>query len=612
MRKVIHIAFALLLSIFSQQTGGAAETSRTFVRLVVNGSEHAAFTLPAQEEPAGEAVADLLSRPELHLHSVSVRSGASPDGRSTDNRDRSDRRAEDAVALINHWAPASARLDIQSVGEDYEKLRTLLEDSDIPGAEEALRIIDEFPVWVISDGAVVNSRKKELMDLRGGQTWHRMREELFPLLQETDITFLFQDEDSSGDAASSDEEISSDPPIRICFPFDSAHILPGYRTNARSLARLDSLLGSSAPMPGDTLVIVGQASMDGPASYNKALSARRAEAIRSYIAGHYPHYAGVLSIRAEGEPWSDLRDNVAASGSLSAPTRDTLLGIIDSDAPADRKEAQLKSIPGWNGIARRVYPEFRASTITRTRRWTLPRVEDEPALTALDLPAGPSVRLRPDRLEVPALTPQRTLRPVLGQEESYARKTIFAIKTNLAYDALTMLNYAIEVPLGDRFSIVWEHYFPWWVMRNNRICVEYLTLGGEARWWFAPQPRPATARRVERDRLVGHYLGAYGFWGKADLQWDRIGCYQCYPVWSAGLTYGFVFPVSKHLNLELSASFGYARIPYQHYIPSDDWQILWRDHDDAGTTHYFGPTKLQVTLAWPIRVKYRVREGAKR
>ena len=606
MRKVLYIALALLLSVISRQPGMAADTPpRTFVRLVVNGTEHAAYTLPAQEEPAREAVGLLLADPARHLSRISVRSGASPDGKSTDNRILSDRRSEEAVALINSWAPASDRIDIQSAGEDYAKLRTLLEDSDIPGAEEAMRIIDEVPVWVIREGAIVSSRKKELMDIRGGRTWHQMREELFPLLQETDITFDFQDDGASPAAAGqtdgSSAVSSAEPPVLIYFPFDNARILPGYRTNARSLAQLDSLFGASAPMPGDTVVIVGKASMDGPASYNKALSARRAEAIRSYIASHFPHYAGVLSIRAEGEPWSDLRDNVAASGSLSAPTRDTLLGIIDSDIPADRKEAQLKAVPGWSGYVRNQFRDFRVAQVSSLYPKNQSTRDQERLQPVQPAPVSGIVR--------PA---EQLWRPLPVQEESYAWKTIFAVKTNLAYDALTMLNYAIEVPLGKRFSVVWEHYFPWWVMRNNRICVEYLTLGGEARWWFAPQPRPATARRVERDRLVGHYLGAYGFWGKADLQWDRIGCYQCYPVWSAGLTYGFVFPVSKHLNLELSASFGYARIPYQHYSPSDDWQILWRDHDDAGTTHYFGPTKLQVTLAWPIRVKYRVREGAKR
>ena len=52
---------------------------------------------------------------------------------------------------------------------------------------------------------------------------------------------------------------------------------------------------------------------------------------------------------------------------------------------------------------------------------------------------------------------------------------------------------------------------------------------------------------------------------------------------------------------------GYARIPYQHYIPSEDWQILWRGREDQGVLHYFGPTQLKVSLIRPILVKYRVK-----
>lgn len=103
--------------------------------------------------------------------------------------------------------------------------------------------------------------------------------------------------------------------------------------------------------------------------------------------------------------------------------------------------------------------------------------------------------------------------------------------------------------------------------------------------------------------MTGHFLGLYGWGGKSDIQAGRdFGCYQ-FEFISAGLTYGFAFPISKHLNLELSLSAGYANIPYRHYIPTDDWQILIRDRNNAGTLHYFGLTKAEVSLVIPIRVK---------
>lgn len=397
---------------------------------------------------------------------------------------------------------------------------------------------------------------------------------------------------------------TSQPVVVIWFGFDDATVRPEYSDNRRSLAQLDSLIKSREFTVLDTLRIVGKSSMDGAYTYNNLLSLRRARSVKTYITKHYPGFQGTITLVSEGEVWSDFREAVAGDASLPEGTRDRMLEIIDSDATPDRKEARLRSLPSWRTYMRKLFPTYRTATVT-PHYWMLdmPRIAEDDMLESLAWisPAQP-IQLRPDNLTVPALTATRT----------HSHKTILALKTNLAYDALTMLNYAIEVPVGDRFSAVWEHYFPWWVMRNNRTCIQYLTLGGEARWWFLPQPRPETSTRVQRDRLVGHYLGIYGLFCKTDFQWDMAGRYQCYPVYSAGLTYGYVFPVSRHLNLELSASIGYARIPYQHYIPSEDWQTLWRDTEDAGVTHYFGPTKLQVSLVWPIRIQTSAREGARR
>ena len=41
-------------------------------------------------------------------------------------------------------------------------------------------------------------------------------------------------------------------------------------------------------------------------------------------------------------------------------------------------------------------------------------------------------------------------------------KPLFAIKTNLLYDALSAVNLEIEVPVGKRWSVAAEGIFPWW------------------------------------------------------------------------------------------------------------------------------------------------------
>ena len=108
--------------------------------------------------------------------------------------------------------------------------------------------------------------------------------------------------------------------------------------------------------------------------------------------------------------------------------------------------------------------------------------------------------------------------------------------------------------------------------------------------------------------IVGHFLGVYGMGGKFDLQANRTFCYQG-EFFSAGLTYGYSMPIAKRVNLEFSISAGYARIPYRHYNPTDDWELLIRDRNKSGVWHYFGPTKIEVALSVPLLVKTKVKGG---
>lgn len=554
-----------------------------------------------------EALQAQLADPDKQIVSVRIRSAASPDGNTDINRALSDRRADDTRLYLLSAMPElyGVPFVVISAGEDYESLRALLEQSDIPGAAQAVEIIRTVPQWLKNaDGIVVDGRKKRLMDLRGGETWTAMLPTLFPQLKRTRIEFLIGSTSSDREHPAAAEQKPL-PDIKIYFPVNITTIQEDFRTNAEAFAQLHALMDQRSYTDGDVIRVVGMASPEGTEQLNDYLARGRAESIRKYIASHWPEFADAVSVTVEGEVWADFRAAVQADMQLSAADS-RVLDIFDSTSSLDAKEAALRKLPAWQRYYRSLFPDYRTATISPDFVSERPRPRDiGPFLPGFGLGlASPAATLHRDQLRVPQPT---------GTKRSLSQKrTIFALKTNLLYDAATMLNYAIEIPLGKRFSLAWEHYAPWWVLNNNRICIQYLTLGGEARWWFATKPRAATAKRAQRDRLIGHYLGIYGFWGKTDLQWDRTGCYQCDKIWSAGLTYGYVFPVSRHLNLELSASFGYARIPYQHYIPSDDWQTLWRDTEGTGITYFFGPTKVQIGLVWPIQITTRAKEGARR
>lgn len=184
-----------------------------------------------------------------------------------------------------------------------------------------------------------------------------------------------------------------------------------------------------------------------------------------------------------------------------------------------------------------------------------PERRQSAALAAME---GPEDRLQATA-ESLAFTPELQSRT--------RRRTVAAVKTNLLYDAVTALNFAVEIPFGKRFSVQYEHLCPWWNggPGGNKYCLQLLSMGGEARWWFLPRtrewyhPNVLSGKMVQRDALMGHYLGLYGDGGKFDIQTGaKFGCYQT-SFWGAGLSYGYTMPVGKWANMEFSLSVGYMR-----------------------------------------------------
>jgi hypothetical protein len=117
-------------------------------------------------------------------------------------------------------------------------------------------------------------------------------------------------------------------------------------------------------------------------------------------------------------------------------------------------------------------------------------------------------------------------------------------------------------------------------------------------------------KSVQRDKLMGHFVGLYAESGKWDFGWGRDICHQG-EHWSVGLSYGYSMPLGRRLNMEFSLSLGYASIAYRGYTHSENFEILWRDPAKQGRWHYFGPTKVQVSLVYPILLTTK-KKGGKR
>ncbi len=177
----------------------------------------------------------------------------------------------------------------------------------------------------------------------------------------------------------------------------------------------------------------------------------------------------------------------------------------------------------------------------------------------------------------------------------------FALKTNLLFDAASLINIELEVPINPHWSVNLEWNFPWWLNRKtNGFCIQALVGNGEVRYYFQD--------RDSRAMLQGWFAGFYGGGGYYDLQWKEEGNQG--ELHSVGFTGGYSFHVHRIFNIELSLGVGYMGTDYRHYALKENRTILAYQY--TGNRLWFGPTKAKVSLVWLISSKNYNKKGTRR
>ena len=122
-----------------------------------------------------------------------IRSYASPDGSVEANEQLAAKRAEELKAyLVRESNVPSAMIEHHAEGIAWGMLREQVAASDMEARDEVLDILDHTPLWVYDDrGQIVDSRKKQLMDLQGGRPYRYMLENFFPDLRNSSNTVLY-------------------------------------------------------------------------------------------------------------------------------------------------------------------------------------------------------------------------------------------------------------------------------------------------------------------------------------------------------------------------------------------------------------------------------------
>lgn len=374
----------------------------------------------------------------------------------------------------------------------------------------------------------------------------------------------------------------------IFFPINSPKIDSSFQNNSHTIATIRQDIdntfrkGSLLPSPTDSILILATASPDGSFSFNQRLARQRAYNTRMLLQQLFPEFPiSNIKVQYLEEDWDGLRQILRADPDF--PQRDVMLDIIESELTADAKEKALRNCKeGWaNLVSNHIYV-LRNSSISLT----VLGVQDEFA-TAQPLESLSAI------CYIPVFeAPESGIIYLIREPEPLTRKTFMAVRTNLLVPGF---NFGVEVPLGNRWSVGADYYYPWLSRRADlKDCFQLLGLGFEGRYWFGKN-------RTASDRLRGHSIGLSAYSGYYDVERSFIGHQGEFA--AVCLDYLYAMPIfNDKVNLEFNIGAGYL---YSYARPYEVFEPGGKAFKEGfiKNVHWFGPLKAGVSLVVPIRVK---------
>ncbi len=163
-----------------------------------------------------------------------------------------------------------------------------------------------------------------------------------------------------------------------------------------------------------------------------------------------------------------------------------------------------------------------------------------------------------------------------------------AIKTNFVGWATTSINAAYEMGLAKKTTLeIGASYNPWTFKDNKKI----------RHWFVQPELRFWNCERFNRGFWGVHLIGGQFNVGGVKLPFGiypgvEFNRYQGWAL-GAGVSYGYSWYLSPHLNFEATAGVGYVHANYKQYDC-----VKCGEKRGKGTKNYFGPTKLALNLVY--------------
>lgn len=374
---------------------------------------------------------------------------------------------------------------------------------------------------------------------------------------------------------------------RFYFDLDRYTIRYDLRNNR---AVMDSTASELRALMADSTIsnlrvdVSSSSSLEASDAYNSRLSANRTGAFLAELRKKVDIPFRILFVHDNVFDWEQLSDLIAKS---QCPHREAALNIIRSVPTTiankkvdNERKLHLQELGGgaaYNYMLQHLFPDMRNTTIAIS-------------YNRMPKPAEPVVKIVEVPVETPAPEPQKIF--VFKKRDN----PLFAIKTNMLYDAAMTPNIGAEVYIAPNVSLSANWMYAWW--NKDRTSFYWRVYGGEleARYYIN---RWSTRRERRKHAFEGHHIGLYGLFGTYDYEFGGDGQQAAKWNYGGGIAYGYSLPITRRLNIDFALGLGCLYGDYYKYEPStiknDDYYWL-----STNKRKYWGPTKAEVSLVWVL------------
>ena len=359
---------------------------------------------------------------------------------------------------------------------------------------------------------------------------------------------------------------------------------PAFRNNSAGITPfVKEVKRHNAASNIERITVRSYTSPDGSNAANERLSRNRCSSISELILNETGIDPSLMHTEAEGIAWDEL-------------LRNTPLWVFDENnrVVGGRKKSLMELREGvpYRWLYTNIFPALRNAVAVSL-------FVKQPDATAEPAAAAPEKNEKTDSLGNPENLESLEKPEQLGSLEQLenpapAAETLpashtpwhrLAIKTNLLYDAILMPSLEVEYRFNDRWTVNAEGDVAWWHNDPKHKYYQVMILSGEGRYWF---------KHYNNRPWHGFYVGAFGGGGKYDLENGNRGYKGT--GYMAGISAGFMFPVSRNISFEAGLGVGYLTTKYEEYLPFEGHYV----YQQTSRTGYFGPLKLKFALVWRL------------